>query len=233
MKYNLNYHRKLHPAFTLAETLITLGIIGIVAALTLPALVRTYKKQQTVTHLQKVYTTLNQALKLSEAKHGPYEYWESGYDMDIIKYYEKYWYPHFKIIKICNTYAECGYKSNQPWKYIDGRDNGASLALTTLRIPFITSDGTLISISIAAFDATANATVASNLIIIDLNGSKNPNTKGIDMFRMVRIKGKGIMPDGYNDTEENIDNNCKTNGDYCFAKIVKDGWKIKNDYSWK
>ena len=41
--------------FTLAEVLITLGIIGIVAAMTLPALVGKYKKQQTVAQLQKVY----------------------------------------------------------------------------------------------------------------------------------------------------------------------------------
>ena len=32
-------------AFTLAEVLITLGIIGVVAALTLPALISNYKKQ--------------------------------------------------------------------------------------------------------------------------------------------------------------------------------------------
>ncbi|MBS5801473.1 MAG: type II secretion system protein [Brachyspira sp.] len=44
-------------AFTLAEVLITLGIIGVVAAMTLPTLINSYKKQQTVTHLQKVYTS--------------------------------------------------------------------------------------------------------------------------------------------------------------------------------
>lgn len=50
-------------AFTLAEVLITLGIIGIVAAMTLPALINKYQQKQTITQLQKVYSVLNQALR--------------------------------------------------------------------------------------------------------------------------------------------------------------------------
>ena len=42
-------------AFTLAEVLITLGIIGIVAAMTLPTLIGKYQKKQTVTQLKKAY----------------------------------------------------------------------------------------------------------------------------------------------------------------------------------
>lgn len=38
-------------AFTLAETLITLGVIGVVAALTLPTLINSYKKQVTTARL--------------------------------------------------------------------------------------------------------------------------------------------------------------------------------------
>ena len=36
-------------AFTLAEILITLGIIGVVAAMTIPTLITNYQKKQTVT----------------------------------------------------------------------------------------------------------------------------------------------------------------------------------------
>ena len=45
-----------HTAFTLAEVLVTLGIIGVVAAMTLPALVQNYKEKATVTQLKKVYS---------------------------------------------------------------------------------------------------------------------------------------------------------------------------------
>jgi len=222
-------NRKQYIAFTLAEVLITLGIIGIVAALTMPALVGKYKKRQTITHLQKVYTTLNQALKLSEATYGPYEYWETGYNTDIFEYYEKYWYPHFKILKSCNTEYKCGYKSRSPWQNIDGSNSLVTFASQTMRIPFITADGTLISISVAA----GNTLLPNSQIFIDLNGSKNPNTLGIDVFWLERVKGKGILPDCYNYTEADIDDNCKTIGNCCFAKIIKDGWQIKDDYPWK
>ena len=46
--------------FTLAEVLITLGIIGVVAALTLPSLVTNYQKQVTVNKLKKFYNGLEQ-----------------------------------------------------------------------------------------------------------------------------------------------------------------------------
>ena len=49
--------------FTLAETLITLGIIGIVAAMTVPALVQNYRKKQWVTGLKAGITILDQGFK--------------------------------------------------------------------------------------------------------------------------------------------------------------------------
>ena len=50
-------------AFTLAEVLITLGIIGVVAAVTIPALVTTYQKRATESQLKKAYI-LKVALQL-------------------------------------------------------------------------------------------------------------------------------------------------------------------------
>lgn len=55
-------------AFTLAEVLITLGIIGIVAAMTLPTVISNHKKKTIETRLQKFYSVANQAIKLSELK---------------------------------------------------------------------------------------------------------------------------------------------------------------------
>ena len=45
--------------FTLAEVLITLEIIGIIAAMTIPKLVSYYEKKVTLSKLKKVYTVLN------------------------------------------------------------------------------------------------------------------------------------------------------------------------------
>lgn len=61
--------------FTLAEVLITLGIIGVIAALTLPGLLAEYSKLVVETKLKKFYTQINQAIALSEAQYGSREYW--------------------------------------------------------------------------------------------------------------------------------------------------------------
>ena len=51
--------------FTFAEVLITLGVIGIVAALTLPSVIQNYQKKITVERLKKTYSTLAQAIQMS------------------------------------------------------------------------------------------------------------------------------------------------------------------------
>lgn len=61
--------------FTLAEVLITLGIIGIVAAMTLPVLIANHREKQKVTQLKKVYSVLQQAFLLAQSKHGESKYW--------------------------------------------------------------------------------------------------------------------------------------------------------------
>lgn len=56
--------------FTLAEVLITLGIIGVVAALTLPALIQNYQKKATATSVKKAYSELNQVIQMAKADYG-------------------------------------------------------------------------------------------------------------------------------------------------------------------
>ena len=57
-------------AFTLAEVLITLGIIGVVAAMTLPVLIQKYQKKAWVTALKKDYTMLNDGFRQMMAAEG-------------------------------------------------------------------------------------------------------------------------------------------------------------------
>lgn len=81
--------------FTLAEVLITLGIIGVVAALTLPALVQNYRNQVVETRLKKVYSVMNQAIVQSEADNGAKELW----DFDDPDFFNKYINPYIKYLK--------------------------------------------------------------------------------------------------------------------------------------
>ncbi len=62
-------------AFTLAEVLITLAIIGVVAALTIPSLVQRYQERQYVTHLKKSYAVLQNAFQMAIAEHGTLDQW--------------------------------------------------------------------------------------------------------------------------------------------------------------
>ena len=64
------HHSLKRPAFTLAEVLITLGIIGVVAALTLPSLITKYRNQAYVTQLKKTVSTLEQGFQLMKADDG-------------------------------------------------------------------------------------------------------------------------------------------------------------------
>ena len=55
--------------------MITLGIIGVVAAMTMPALVQNHRNKVVETRLEKFYSTMNQAVLLSEAANGDKKEW--------------------------------------------------------------------------------------------------------------------------------------------------------------
>lgn len=57
-------------SLTLAETLITIAIIGIVISMTLPAVILNYQKKTTLVKLKKAYTILQQVLERSSYEYG-------------------------------------------------------------------------------------------------------------------------------------------------------------------
>lgn len=75
-------NRKIN-AFTLAEVLITLGIIGVVAALTLPTLIQSHRKQIVETSLAKFSSEMNQAILMSVKDNGDYMYWDDYFIMEL------------------------------------------------------------------------------------------------------------------------------------------------------
>lgn len=101
------------PGFTLAEVLITLGIIGIVAAMTMPVLIQNHRNKVVETRLEKFYSAINQAVLLSEADNGDKQYWFAdlqGADIDdegnpiegssnLEKWFKKYIMPYLNDIK--------------------------------------------------------------------------------------------------------------------------------------
>ena len=65
----------MRKAFTLAEVLITLGVIGLVAAMTLPSLIGNYQKKEPVVRLKVAYSLLNQAIEQSQQINGDISSW--------------------------------------------------------------------------------------------------------------------------------------------------------------
>ena len=114
--------------FTLAEVLITLGIIGVVTALTMPTLIKNYQKHETVNRLKETYSILYQAVRMSETENGLLETWEipnsNGFNANTYTYgkafFEQYLKPYLKVAK------ECKYLSNECWANEYIRPNGVA-----------------------------------------------------------------------------------------------------------
>lgn len=93
-------------AFTLAEVLITLGIIGVVAAMTIPTLLAKYQEKQTVTKLKQTYSILSQAIRSVQEDVGTPDDWElSGrnYSTDDSVLIAQNLLPALKVVQDCGT----------------------------------------------------------------------------------------------------------------------------------
>lgn len=222
--------------FTLAEVLITLGIIGVVAALTMPVLVGNYKKKQTVTQLKKVYSALQQSIQMSQVKYGDIVDWD--WTLDGNDFFMKYLANNFNVVKNCGINQGCW--NNTGILDLTGAEYPDNPLKTSGWSSLILSDGTYVAL----------VKQDNNHIhfVIDLNGSKKPDTLGKDIFEMTmtsqafndgvhNISAPGIYMYGHGLTAEAIKSNlygCSKNniGLMCGEKILMDGWDIAKDYPW-
>ena len=218
--------------FTLAEILISLGIIGIVAAMTLPTLFTSIQKRQTVAKLQKAISVISQAYKLSNDEVGDVTA-EEAKTMGSKEYFKRYWAPYIKVGNYCNTYQECGYNTNSI-KTLNLQ--GGMQIVGRTGVTFSTTDGTIYIVRTEVGTIDNTGTVKTARIAIDINGPKLPNQMGKDVFLVDRImenQGSSIMPLGYNKPNSSIDSNCNSGtGEYCGEKIRRAGWKIDSTYPW-
>ena len=225
----------MRQGFTLAEVLITLGIIGIVAAMTMPALITKYQKQVTISALKKAYSVISQAVKNSEIDNGDMKDWPVGAQItDVNQYFDKYFRPYYKAPKLCMSHTDCGYKgSSNVWKL----KNGTFYWVVTTdesRLLYSLSDGTVIFNPRNSTNAQGIPDYA-NYFFVDINGAKKPNVVGNDVFVFTMSDGKGVRPMCYDKSYEDINFICKSGNSHancCAAKIIADGWEIKDDYPW-
>ena len=161
-------------AFTLAETLIVMGIIGVVAALTLPNLNSSTSNKEKVVKLQKIYQNLNDAYGRAVAVYGPFDEWFINDDTTEKK--EKRMFDRItefmKYSKAC-TVTECSAVFDK------GGTSGGDYS-GTAKYNVILADGSTVGFMYDGFYS----------ILVDIDGlNKGPNTAGKDFFTL-RINDK-------------------------------------------
>ena len=220
-------------AFTLAEILITLGIIGVVAAMTIPTLVANYQKKETVTALKKAYSQLSQAVKMSELENGDKEYW--NYDLPAETFMNTYLKPFLKDVEQTNGFD---IHKTINYKYLNGDRITESSVNDKNNSVIKLSDGTIIFV-----DGWSSGENIYRGILVDTNGFKKPNILGRDLFAFGITPSLGLAPSLKEvDREEALSDklhmcskskSAVKSGYACSLVIMMDGWEIKSDYPWR
>lgn len=179
--------------FTLAETLITLGIIGIVAAMTIPALITKITENRTVIQLRSVQSILSQTIRAAEEEYGSMEGWGiTDYDEPSAILIADKLKPFMKIALDCGINdkdAHCA--PNMAYKLLLGTNetNYATNSRPTYKL--ILMNGSNIYIR----GGKANEKQIA-VFYVDTNGKAKPNTWGRDFFQFYYLP-EGLYPAGH------------------------------------
>jgi len=186
-----------HNAFTLAEVLFTLAVIGIVSSMTIPSLLNKMQGSDSVVRVKKVYSILYDAFQRTRIDGvdvgaqfaGDYS---SGNVYNVFA-------PYLNVQKECGTNAGCfphvmyKFLDGTNWGIFDGDSRFYTVALT---------DGTLLLFyDLSTVDEGSNWGGVGNFtdvyatMYMDINGEKGPNKAGRDLFEFV-ITPQGIYPRG-------------------------------------
>jgi prepilin-type N-terminal cleavage/methylation domain-containing protein len=224
---NSPYYKRLlnnfkRPAFTLAEVLITIGIVGIVSALTIPTLVTKYQKRATVEKLKMAYSMFTQALRTSVESNGDVANWEYSYgDMA-----ETYLAPYIETLGLSTRYKMYTFSGSNTIYWGSWVSKGKIYTLKNgMTYSLIYDHGILV-------------------LMVDINGLSKPNRLGRDGFAFIidqdnnrlsfygEERSRAGLTDGggYSCSFKNLWN--YYGGLVCGALIKIDGWKISDDYPW-
>lgn len=234
------YSLTISSGFTLAEVLVTLGIIGVVAAMTIPTLMQNYQRQSYVTQLKKVYSEIGQAAERYAADNNVVSLTESrlrGNSTEVNRFATTY----FKVVKNCHgSYTPC---FSENYDKIEGDSftvKGHSCMFTgTL------ASGAAICMDSGAFESVKadkdingdgkideNDVITNNgvnvgqalTIEVDINGPQGPNVNGRDLFS-IDVAPNGLV---YDSTwkEDGSSFSLSHNGPMPIGKIIADGWQM-------
>ena len=214
-------------AFTLAEVLVTLMIIGVIAAMTIPTLQQNTRNNEMVAGCLKAFSTLSQAIDRMKPDYGPVGYGTKWNDAETFwkgenKDYKEGFVSQLNIVKSCTPGEKGCFWDGIP-RQLNGSSHGVNYngANYTVR----TTDG--MSFNYDTSQCTAQKGVSNDRVsrglgrfMVDVNGDRGPNRFGYDIYFFCLVKGEGIIPAGADNNSED----CKRAGigATCAAKVIKE-----------
>lgn len=226
-------YKKAKFGFTLAEVLITLGIIGIVAAMTIPTLLTKLHNRHTESILKEDYSLLQQMMTSANDDGAMSSVAEINNMEQMENWFRTYFLPYIKTANVCYDTRGCWISDA---KLLDGSRITSSLVGCGARtISFKLFNGS--NVCMDDYDAGSifrifgvNTSESLDLVFyIDTNGDKNPNMLGKDIFILVfKPEIEKFVPAGSDRTQKEIEQNCSKggNGRWCMALVKSRGWKI-------
>lgn len=188
-------------AFTLSEILITLGVIGVVAALTLPSVIQKQQEKITINRLKTAYSILSQAFQRAIEENGTPDTWGMGgmneANSHIIM--GKAFVPYLKISKNCIG-KSLEYTKNNCSAINSSLEHYSNIVLT---------NGTSVFFRTWTGNCSSNANYPETCgeIGIDINGMQKPNKAGEDRFEFYITKTK-LVPFGVKGSYPTFKYNC-------------------------
>ena len=200
---------KHHIAFTLAEVLITLGIIGIVAQMTIPTLMNNIEDAAAKTYAKAIYSILTQASTSIIAES------ENLKDLDNDNFVNAM-SGKLKTLNICHADASCWHAQNNWYNIVGTQISGTALYGLILQNGMMFGTSYSDSTCTSTGDGSPRGKGTCGYIYADGNGFKKPNKLGKDIF-VYHIQEDGIYPGGISGSTFTA---CDTTGWACAAQYL-------------
>ena len=200
-------------AFTLAEVLITLSILGVVAAITIPNVVNSYKERVLVTQLKRAYSIVLNAVDIALVEHRNEDWAKKGA-------FQKYVSPYLNIKKDCTgKYGQsCTPVEDYQdlWPYSD-KNPDFSLSCRNGNYDNNNCFYTKLILNNGMIIYARDTGLSNSIVTIDINGAKKPNRWNVDLFYFTLSKDTGLSPtDGVCDYKHHGET-------YCAAYVLRTG----------
>lgn len=193
-------------AFTLSEVLVTMGIIGVISALTVPTLVNNYQRKAQALQFRKTVTDIGNAVDMLITEEGKSKFSATTYYNNLDGFVR----DKLKTIKTCSKDETNKCFANENYNTINEAAGSA----------FTCEGNSYVLASSAAICMTKSGT--SVKVNIDVNGQDGPNIGGRDMFIFMINSNGEITGTGNEDT-------CTTSnfGDGCYDLLAEENnWKM-------